>query len=97
MSLDQFSALELVLVVGEVIIVAIGLVASYLAYAGYRKHGSRPMLFLAAGFVLLVGGPAVFVALLLVTPMGETAYALGRQAVTVGGFLCIFYALWTDG
>jgi Kef-type K+ transport system membrane component KefB len=40
--------------------VLLGLYISYQAYRGYRRNRSRPMLFLAAGLMLLTFVPAVF-------------------------------------
>lgn len=91
------SAVQIALVAGEAVVVALGLAISYLAYRGYRDHRSKPMLFLAAGFVLIVGGPALLAGVWLLTPLlGAIAYSVARQVVTIAGFVCIFYALWTD-
>nr|WP_246279757.1 hypothetical protein [Natronomonas salina] len=35
---------------------ALSLVVAYLAYHGYRRSGSEPMLYVAAGFVFIGGG-----------------------------------------
>ena len=88
---------ELLLVAMEVIIVVLGLTISVIAYLGYRKHGSRPMLFVSLGFVLLVGVPAILTGLLIVTPLldQEMMIVLNRGA-TVAGMTSILYGLWVD-
>lgn len=80
----------------EIISVALGLAISYVAYRGYRRNRSRAMLFVAAGFVLIVGVPTaaflvLFVALSLPVPI---ANAVG-QASELLGLACILYGLWT--
>jgi hypothetical protein len=40
--------------VSEVIPMVLGLGISYLAYTAYRQNQSRPMLYIAAGFVLVL-------------------------------------------
>ncbi|MCW8173191.1 hypothetical protein D8S78_19205 [Natrialba swarupiae] len=48
---------------------------AYIAYRGYRRNESRPMLYLSTGFVLVLGVPFVFfvVAISLVGAIGPVA------------------------
>ena len=50
---------ELGLMVVQVVKAIIGIAIAVIAYRGYRKHDSRPMLFIATGFVLVLGVPFI--------------------------------------
>ena len=60
----DLETLSLVRQASESLSVLLGLAISYIAYRGYRRNRSRPMLFVAAGFALIVGLPAVLTAVL---------------------------------
>lgn len=82
----------------EVLSVVLGLGISYIAYRGYRRNGSRPMLFVSAGFVLIVGLPAVlflllYVALSLPAPVANSA----AQVCEFCGLVSILYGLRMPG
>ncbi|TYT63953.1 DUF7521 family protein [Natrialba swarupiae] len=78
----------------------LGFVIAYIAYRGYRRNESRPMLYLSTGFVLVLGVPFVFfvVAISLVGAIGPVA-VLEQGVVAVAelsqviGLLVIVYAL----
>lgn len=50
----------------EVVMVLLGLAISYVAYTTYRRNQSRPMLFIAAGFVLTLFVPGALAVVLYV-------------------------------
>lgn len=79
----------------ELLSVALGLAISYIAYRGYRRNRSRPMLFVAAGFVLIVGLPALVTAVLyfglgLPIPVVNSLV----QASELLGLGAVLYGLW---
>ncbi|WP_425499719.1 DUF7521 family protein [Halorarum halobium] len=76
---------------------ALGLFIAYLAYRGYRRNDSRPMLYLAIGFGIILGLPIPVVALSLAFPTipGPPSQAL-IQTLEIVGLLCIIYALRMD-
>jgi hypothetical protein len=80
----------------EAVTVALGLAISYIAYRGYRRNRSRPMLFVAAGFALVVGVPAVLtVVLYLVLDVPLPIVNSAVQASELAGMAAILYGLWT--
>jgi uncharacterized membrane protein (DUF441 family) len=81
----------------EMVGAAIGLFIAYLAYRGYRRNASRPMLYLAIGFGVILGLPIPVVALSLLFPSipGPVVQAF-VQTLEIGGLLCIVYALRMD-
>jgi hypothetical protein len=79
----------------EAVIVLLGLAISYIAYTAYRRNRSRPMLFVAVGFVLTLFVPGV-VALLLYGLLGVPAPVVNslNQFSEVAGLALILYGLW---
>lgn len=82
----------------EALSVLLGLAIAYIAYRGYRRNGSRPMLFVAAGFALVLGVPAlltVVLYLLLSVPLPiVNTLAQGCELLGLGAIL---YGLWMPG
>lgn len=72
----------------------IGLFIAYHAYRGYRRNDSRPMLFIAIGFVLVLAFPfLVFLLYAAVPALSVTAVVVVTQVSQVAGLLAILYAL----
>ncbi|RQG97389.1 DUF7521 family protein [Natrarchaeobius oligotrophus] len=78
----------------------IGLAIAVIAYRGYRRNASRPMLYLSLGFVLVLGAPFVLyvvalaiVALLSLPPIAEMGVVVTAELSQVLGLLIIVYAL----
>ncbi|WP_256298517.1 DUF7521 family protein [Haloarchaeobius salinus] len=92
----DLETLSLARQLSEVVTIVLGLAISYIAYRGYRRNQSRAMLFVAAGFVLIIGIPAVLTVLLyflLDVPI-EIVNSVG-QASELVGMTAILYGLWT--
>lgn len=91
--LDTLSAIRQA---SEVVSVVLGLAISYIAYRGYRRNQSRPMLLVAVGFVLIVGLPAVLtVALFFVLDLPLPVVNSLVQLSELLGLGTILYGLWT--
>lgn len=72
----------------------IGLVIAYIAFQGYRRNRSRPMLAISIGFVLVLGIPFVLFVLFYTVPgVPEIPAALVMEASQLVGLLVILYAL----
>ncbi|MFC7141303.1 hypothetical protein ACFQMA_15875 [Halosimplex aquaticum] len=72
----------------------LGLFIAYQAYRGYRRNDSRPMLFIAVGFIVIMGVPLLFsVPALLIPSIPLLEVQALVQAFEVAGLLCIIYAL----
>ncbi len=90
--------LRTVRLASEGLSVVLGLAISYIALRGYLRNQSRPMLFVAAGFLLVVGLPTLLAVVLLglftvPTPVVNSLI----QASEVAGLAAILYGLWTPG
>ena len=79
----------------ELVGAALGMFIAYLAYRGYRRNDSRPMLFVSLGFTLALGLPFVVTVLYLVLPITgwQVALQVIIQTVEIAGLLCIIYGL----
>lgn len=78
----------------------VGIAIAYIAYQGYRRNGSRPMLFISAGFALTLGIPVflVFGGLTFVQLAGLPGYldstvSMASEVCQVLGLFVILYAL----
>lgn len=78
----------------DVLSALLGLFIAYLAYRGYRRNESRPMLFIAIGFVFALAVPFFLLLLYLAIPfLSETVTAVLTQVSQVSGLVAIVYAL----
>lgn len=79
----------------ELVGAVLGVFIAYLAYRGYQRNDSRPMLFVAVGFALALGVPLVLTLLYLALPItgGQVVVQVINQTVEIAGLLCIIYGL----
>ena len=79
----------------ELVGAALGIAIAYLAYRGYRRNDSRPMLFVSLGFALALGVPLVLTLLYLALPVsgGQLTVQLVIQTIEIAGLLSIIYGL----
>ncbi len=94
---DQFEAAMLGV---QLLKFVIGGAIAAIAYQGYRRNKSRPMLFVATGFVLLLVVPFLLYviagALLLILglpSLAETGIIISAELSQVIGLLVILYGL----
>ncbi|MFC7029149.1 hypothetical protein ACFQJ5_18310 [Halomicroarcula sp. GCM10025324] len=79
----------------ELVGAALGVFIAYLAYRGYRRNDSRPMLFVSLGFVLALGMPLVITLVYFALPITgwQVPLQVIIQTVEIVGLLCIIYGL----
>lgn len=92
----DFETLRTVRQASEVVPMILGLAISYLAYTAYRENQSRPMLYIAIGFILVlfVQVPLALILLYvfeLPTPVANTLVQIPEFI----GLGLILYGLWT--
>lgn len=77
---------------------ALGTAITAIAYRGYRRNQSRPMLFIAIGFGLIVAPQALAAVLIYVVDVDVGELALGStiQLFQLLGMASILYALRMD-
>ncbi|RQG96391.1 DUF7521 family protein [Natrarchaeobius chitinivorans] len=78
----------------------LGFVIAYIAYRGYRRNESRPMLYISTGFILLLAVPFVsfavaisLVAAVDLPPVAEQGVVVVSELSQLIGLLVIVYAL----
>jgi len=91
LQLSGLSTAELVLLASDYVTIALALVIAYVAFQGYDRNDSRPMLFVAVGFVLAFGGPGLVFLVSLVAPIPSLVTGGVTQAVEILGMLTILY------
>ena len=68
----------------------------YLAYRGYRRNASRPLLYVSIGFALITAGTVVE-GLLYNVFRYELLAAIGTGTiVTILGFIAIIYSIYSE-
>ena len=79
----------------ELLGAVVGVFIAYLAYRGYRRNQSRPMLFVSLGFVLALGVPLVVTLTYLALPItgGRIVLQVVNQTFELVGLLSIVYGL----
>ena len=79
----------------KVVALVLGAFIVYLAYMGYRRNASKPLLFAAMGFALITVG-TVIEGILYVLVGAEllTATATGT-IVTIFGFITVIYSIYS--
>lgn len=79
----------------ELVGAVLGVFIAYLAYQGYRRNDSRPMLFVSLGFVLALGVPLLVAVLFLVLPIpvDQVFLQVLTQTFEILGLLSIIYGL----
>ena len=88
------TSLEVFSLSANVLKSVIGLFIASIAYRGYRRNDSRPMLVLSIGFVLVLGLPfAAFLSLFLVPPITLAVVTAISELSQLAGLVLILYAL----
>lgn len=89
---------QAVSIVSELLTVVLGLAISYIAFQGYRRNGSRPMLFVAVGFVLVFFVPFALFPVSILFPsvaesVGQVSLGIFGTVSRVLGLVSILYGL----
>ncbi|MFB6295907.1 MAG: hypothetical protein ABEH66_03580 [Halobacteriales archaeon] len=82
------------LVVAKLITMGLGFLIAQQAYRGYRVHGSRPMLFVAIGFVFISVGAIVEGLLFNVFEFSIFLAGTVQTTIVAIGMVVILYSLY---
>ena len=81
--------------VTKVVALILGAFIVYLAYKGYKRNSSKPLLYVAIGFALITAGTIVE-GVLYVMLGSELLNAIATgTAVTILGFAAIIYSIYS--
>lgn len=79
----------------DVLSALLGIAIAYIAWRGYSRNGSRPMLYLAVGFALALAVPFVLLIVFVALPgLSGGLVGVASQVSQVIGLVTILYALW---
>ena len=82
--------------VTKVIALALGAFIVYLAYRGYTRNRSKPLLYVAVGFALITLGNLVEGLLYVLFHVTDLVVATGiGTAITIIGFVAIIYSIYS--
>ncbi|MFB6195460.1 MAG: hypothetical protein ABEI80_04760 [Haloplanus sp.] len=81
------------LVIGKLITMALGFLIAHQAYQGYRVHGSKPMLYVAVGFLFISVGAVIEGVLFDVVGLEIFVAGAVQTTVVAIGMLVILYSL----
>ncbi|CDK39154.1 hypothetical protein [Halorubrum sp. AJ67] len=87
----NLSSTDILLLLSDYLTIGIGLIIAYIAYQGYSRNNSRPMLYIAVGFVLTFGGPGVIFLASLVIPLPSLVVGVATRLVEILGMGTILY------
>jgi hypothetical protein len=99
--LTVFSELDWFVTIIKVVALVFGAYIVYLAYEGYRRNSSRPLLFVALGFALITGATVIEGILYVVIaplrdPISNLLLALlASTTITLIGFIAIIYSVYS--
>lgn len=91
----EFTQLDWLATTPKLVALILGTFIVYLAYRGYRRNRSKPLLYVALGFGLITAGTIAegLLYVMLETDL-RTAIAAGT-AIIVVGFVAIIYSIYT--
>lgn len=84
------------LIAAKLLVLTIGLFISYLAYRGYRRHGSSAMYYLAVGFGLVSVGTVIEGLLFEVAGVEIITASTIQTVIVAAGMLVVLYSLYGD-
>lgn len=82
------------LIIAKLVTMVLGFLIAYQAYRGYRRNHSRPLRYVAVGFVLISFGAVIEGILFDVVGLSIFDAGTIQTAIVALGMLCILYALY---
>jgi uncharacterized membrane protein (DUF441 family) len=79
----------------KVIALCLGTFIVYLAYKGYRRNASKPLLYAALGFGLITAGTIVEGILYVILGSALLEAIAAGTAITVLGFAAFIYSIYS--
>lgn len=91
----EYTQLFWVASIMRLIALVLGAFIVYLAFRGYRRNVSKPLLYVALGFALITAG-TLLEGLIFVILGSDILEAIAVEGVlTVSGFLAILYSIYS--
>jgi hypothetical protein len=90
-----FSNMDLLVTSVKLVALVLGTFIVYLAYMGYRRNASKPLLYVALGFALITGATMIEGILYVIFSLDLLVALVASSAITVIGFLAIIYSIYS--
>jgi uncharacterized membrane protein (DUF441 family) len=91
----EFDQLFWLATLARVAALVLGAFIVYLAYKGYRRNKSQPLLYVALGFGLITAGTILEGTLFVIFQIDLRAALAAGTVLTVTGFLSIVYSIYS--
>ena len=91
----DFSGLFWFATVTKVVALVLGAFIVYLAYVGYRRNDSKPLLYAGLGFALITAGTITEGILYVLLGTELLAATATGTIVTILGFIAIIFSIYT--
>jgi len=90
-----FSEMDWFVTVIKLLALVLGTFIVYLAYKGYRRNASKPLLYVALGFALITAATMVEGILYVIVESDLLVALLASTLITVIGFIAIIYSVYS--
>ena len=94
-SMIDFSSLFWFATVTKLVALLLGAFIVYLAYLGYRRNASKPLLYAGLGFALITAGTVTEGVLYVVLGTELLAAMATGTIVTILGFIAIIFSIYS--
>ena len=91
-----FSNMDLFVTLVKLVALVLGTFIVYLAYKGYRRNASKPLLYVALGFALITGATMIEGLLYVVLGLDLLTALVASTTITVIGFVAIIYSIYSS-
>jgi uncharacterized membrane protein (DUF441 family) len=79
----------------RLVALVLGAFIVYLAFRGYRRNVSKPLLYVALGFALITAGTLLEGVMFVILGSDILAAIAAEGVLTVTGFLAILYSIYS--
>jgi hypothetical protein len=90
-----FAEMDWVVTVIKLVALVLGTFIVYLAYKGYRRNTSKPLLYVALGFALITAATVVEGILYVIIGSDLLVALFISSIITVIGFVAIIYSVYS--
>src|SRR5208282_306704 len=91
----EFTGVDWIATIIKMVALILGTFIVYLAYKGYKRNSSKPLLYVSLGFALITAGTVVEGLLYVIFISNLLVAIIAGTAVTVIGLIVIIYSIYS--
>ncbi|MGO9646056.1 MAG: hypothetical protein ACLPY5_15095 [Candidatus Bathyarchaeia archaeon] len=91
----EFTGVDWIATIIKMVALILGTFIVYLAYKGYKRNSSKPLLYVSLGFALITAGTVVEGLLYVIFISDLLVAIIAGTAVTVIGLIVIIYSIYS--